>query len=75
VIKYAGTDYAFHVYPAWKVDSSGRKYKYKVVYQYDVADRKPFGYANNADQVIRWIEQRFVPLRAAHRGPFPGGAD
>ena len=71
VIKYMGTDYAFHVSPAWKVNASGVQYKYKVAYQYDPSDRNPFGYANNADDVIRWIERRFVPLRDAHTGPFP----
>ena len=71
VIKYIGTDYAFYVLPAWKVDGNNRQYKYKVAYQYDPSDRKPFGYANNANDVIRWIEERFVPLRAAHTGPFP----
>jgi hypothetical protein len=71
VIKYIGTDYAFYVLPAWKVDGNNRQYKYKVAYQYDPSDSKPFGYANNADDVIRWIEERFVPLRAAHTGSFP----
>ena len=71
VIKHMGTNYAFYVSPAWKVNASGMQYKYKVAYQYDPEDKNPFGYANNADAVIRWIEQRFVPLRAAHTGPFP----
>jgi hypothetical protein len=65
-IAYAGTGYKFHVYPAWAPG-----YQYKVVYQYDLTDGKPFGYAHNAEELIRWIETRFVPIKANHRGPFP----
>ena len=66
-IAYAGTGYKFHVYPAWAPG-----YQYKVVYQHDLTDGKPFGYAKNAEELIRWIESRFVSIRAAHTGPFPG---